>query len=115
MKHPQPNFGETAKVVDLYVKALTHLPKCLLPHGEALEQRAHVILDNRILARMWGTRQEPGDFWAEMRALGVSRRPTLNHLDQKTYLKFQQLLAKYAHRKKMSTIAYDYFWTLRKK
>jgi hypothetical protein len=112
MGHRPPNFGQAAKVINLYVKALLQLPPCLFRLRDRIERHAHVTLDNVILGFMWGSREKPGHFHAAMRNCGTTRRPALSQLDRDSYFAFQGILADSASKRNIPPSAYDYFWVL---
>jgi hypothetical protein len=114
MKKKRPNFGQAAKLTNLYIKALLGLPLELLNHKRELEKLAHVILDNVVLKDMWGSRSaELGPFRCEMRMAGFEKLPTLSELNKREYLKLQGILADAAHKRGVAPIVYDYVWALR--
>ena len=117
MKHRRPNFGQAAKVVNLYVKALLQLPDYLLPYNKRkLEEYAHVALDSQILGRMWGRKGKPGHFQKELISAGIKKRPVLSNLkDEHEYSKIQKVLADSCSTRAIPRIAYDYYWALREK
>jgi hypothetical protein len=108
-----PGFGQAAKVVDLYVKALTQLPSRLLPHKIRLEKYAHVALDNVVMGHMWGSARRPGLFKEAMKGKGFHRRPKLSKLTREDYSTLQQVVANAARQQGLSPILYDYIWALR--
>jgi len=110
----KPNFGQAAKVVNLYVKHLLMLPDYLVPYDRGrLQRHAHVPLDKQILGRMWGDRRKPGDFRRELCASGISRRPELRAIEKRDYIRIQRVLAGAVRRSAVPTIAYDYLYALR--
>jgi hypothetical protein len=114
MGNKKPNFGQAAKLVNLYVKPLIGLPHALLPHKEKLERNVHVILDNVILKSMWGNRKLGiGPFKQEMEAAGFNRLPQLSGLTKSKYLKLQNIVAEAARKTGRAPIVYDYVWALR--
>ncbi|HEV3218996.1 MAG TPA: hypothetical protein VGZ48_04450 [Candidatus Acidoferrales bacterium] len=114
MKNKRPNFGQAAKLTNLYVKALLGLPSELLHHKRKLEKSAHVILDNVVLKRMWGSRRIGiGPFKNEMEKAGFNKLPTLRELGKKDYLTLQGILATAARKRGVAPILYDYVWAER--
>jgi hypothetical protein len=110
-----PNFGQAAKVVNLYVKHLLMLPDCLVPphRRRRLERYAHVPLDRQILGRMWGDRKTAGEFRRELQDSGICHPPALRKLEKRDYMRIQDVLAKAPRKKGVPTIAYDYLYALR--
>jgi hypothetical protein len=110
----KPNFGQAAKVVNLYVKHLLMLPEYLVPYDRhGLEKHAHVPLDRQILGRMWGDRGKEGDFRCELCASGIRHLPQLKTLEKRDYNRIQRVLADADRKSAVPTIAYDYLYALR--
>jgi hypothetical protein len=110
----KPNFGQAAKVVNLYVKHLLMLPEYLIPYDRRrLEKHAHVPLDKQILGRMWGDRGKEGDFRCELCASGIRNLPQLKTLEKRDYIRIQRVLADADRKSDTPTIAYDYLYALR--
>jgi hypothetical protein len=110
----KPNFGQAAKIVNLYVKHLLMLPEYLVPYDRRrLEKHAHVPLDRQILGRMWGDRSKEGDFRRELKEYGISRRPELKELEKRDYVRIQRVLADAVRSAGIPTMAYDYLYALR--
>jgi hypothetical protein len=110
----RPNFGQAAKVVNLYVKHLLMLPDFLVAYDRRrLQMHAHVPLDRQILGRMWGRRNKEGDFRRDLNESGISRRPKLKELEKRDYIQIQCVLADAVRSAGIPTIAYDYLYALR--
>jgi len=106
LKHRPPNFGQAAKVINLYVKQFLLGCDFLRPYPKKeLYRFAHVPLDGIVLKQVWE------DFGAQLSCLGLSRRPSLNRLDRSTYAIIQNLLAKEAHKQGLPPLAYDFAWS----
>jgi len=110
----KPNFGQAAKVVNLYVKHLLMLPDYLVPYNRRrLESHAHVSLDRQILGRMWGKRDNKGDFQVELCTSGIRRRPELKTFEKRDYIRIQRALSGTKRKSAIRAIAYDYLYALR--
>jgi len=110
----KPNFGQAAKVVNLYVKHLLMLPDYLVSYNRRrLQGHAHVPLDKQILGRMWGERDKKGNFRCELCTSGIQHRPELRALEKSDYVRIQRVLADAERKSVIPTIAYDYLYALR--
>jgi hypothetical protein len=112
MHHRRPNFGQAAKVVNLYIKALLLLPHYILRFDKTnLEKHAHVILDGIVLDLIWGRYPSEVYFRNELKKKSF-RKPQLRSLKKKQYFIIQRLLRTAASGQKIPPIAFDFFWAL---
>jgi hypothetical protein len=96
-------FGQSAKLVNLYVKAAIG-QRGLLSDRDAnkISRLAHVPVDSLVLKQIWR------DFPDEMKRFGIRRNVSLKRIKRREYDQIQQLLRENAKTSDCVPLDYDF-------
>jgi hypothetical protein len=109
-KNPQrrPEFGQAAKVVNLYIKQYLLRPPFMGKQEAARAQRlyryAHVPLDGIVLDHVWE------EFHAELSRQCIKSQPKMGSLRQREYEIIQDVIYRKAKKLGLPPLAYDFRW-----